>query len=330
MRVFLAGGTGAVGRRLLPQLVVAGHEVVALCRNRDTAAEVRAAGATPTIADALNRADLIDAVRAARPDALIHQLTGLAGTPGNLRRFDQEFALTNRLRTEALDTMLQAAREVGAKRFIAQSFCGWPQARSGAWIKSEGDPLEPHPDSSFRQSHEAILHIETTVPRATEFVGIVLRYGVLYGPGTNFAEGGSFVELVKKRRLPLVGEGTGVWSFTHVDDAAGATLAALERGKSGVYNIVDDEPARVSEWLPYLAMSVGAERPRSMPAWLGRLVLGKGGLDWLLQGRGSSNLKAKSQLGWSPRIANWRDGFRQIMPEWLRTEWRRAPDGGPV
>ena len=315
MRVFFAGGKGAVGRRLLPQLVAAGHEVVALCRSHDSAQAVRAAGATPKVADALDREALAKAVREARPNAVIHQLTALAGMPGNLRRFDQEFALTNRLRTEALDTMLDAAQEVGAQRFIAQSFCGWPQARSGAWVKSELDALEARPDGAFRHSHQAILHIEQAVPHAKKLVGIVLRYGVLYGPGTNFAENGAFVELVRRRKLPLVGAGTGVWSFTHVDDAASAALAALDHGQAGIYNIVDNDPARVSEWLPYLAQSVGADRPRSIPAWLGRLILGKGGLDWLLQGRGSSNSKAKDQLGWRPRISSWRDGFLQITPE---------------
>jgi nucleoside-diphosphate-sugar epimerase len=309
MRIFLAGGTGAVGRRLIPLLVEAGHQVTALTRTDASARAAGKMGAQPVMADALNGAELAKAVQLSKPQAVIHQLTALADAPGNLRRFDKEFAGTNLLRTSVLDTMLKAAQDCGARRFIAQSFCGWPQARSGSWIKAESDALEPHPAKEFRHSQAAIQYLERAVPQASGIDGIVLRYGVLYGPGTHFAEDGSIVELIRKRRLPIVGGGTGVWSFTHVDDAAAATLAALDHGNAGIYNIVDDDPAPVSEWLPAWARAVGAPPPRHVPAWLGRLALGTGGLAWVLQGRGSSNAKAKEELGWRPLHPSWRTGM---------------------
>jgi len=312
MKVFVAGGSGAVGARLVPMLVREGHLVVALCRRAESAAAIAAAGATPVVADALDSKALRAALIEARPDAVVHQLTALAAMPGNLKRFDQEFATTNRLRTQALDTMIDAAREAGARRFIAQSFCGWPQARTGSLVKTEADALAPHPAAPFTESMAAIRHLESVVPQARGMVGIVLRYGALYGPGTGFAADGHLAQLVRKRALPVVGRGTGIWSFTHVDDAAGAAVRALTHGDVGIYNIVDDDPAPVHVWLPALANALGAKPPLRIPAWVARFALGKGGVDWMLDGRGSSNSKARRILGWTPSVTSWREGFRHI------------------
>lgn len=308
MRVFVAGSTGVVGRVLAPRLVESGHEVVALVRTAEKAGALAAAGATITLADALNREELTAAIRRAEPEVLIHQLTALAGV-GSFKKLDEEFALTNRLRTEVTDTMLAAARMVGTRRFIVQSFCGWPFAREGGLVKTEEDPLDPDPPASFRKTLAAIRYLEDTVRRTTDVQALALRYGVFYGPGTGIAKDGSIADLVRKRRMPLVGNGAGIWSFIHIQDVARATVTAMSRGAPGIYNIVDDEPAPVSAWLPFLAEVLGAKRPRKVPAWLARFAIGDGGVSMMTRIRGGSNAKAKHELGWQPMFPSWRDGF---------------------
>lgn len=308
MKVFLAGASGAIGRRLLPRLIAAGHEVVALTRDAERAASLEAAGARAVVADALDAAALADAVLAARPDAVVHQLTALSGGI-DFRRLDDDLAMTNRLRTEATDTLLRAAREAGARRFVAQSLCGWPFARVGGPVKTEEDPLDDDPPAAFRRTLAALRHLEGAVRASSDVPALALRLGFLYGPGTSIAQGGEIAALVRARKLPIVGGGGGVWSFLHVDDAAGATVAALERGAPGIYNVVDDDPAPVAAWLPALAAAVGAPPPRRVPAWLARPAIGAGGVMLMTTARGGSNAKAKGELGWAPAHASWREGF---------------------
>jgi nucleoside-diphosphate-sugar epimerase len=301
MKVFVAGATGAIGRRLVPQLVSAGHQVVATTRTPDKAEALRALGAEPVVLDGLDAAAVGAAVAEARPDAIVHQMTALAGM-SNLRNFDKVFATTNRLRTEGLDHLLAAARATGVPRFVAQSYTGWPNPRTGGPVKTEADGLDPNPVPRQRETIAAIAHVERAV---TEFGGVALRYGSFYGPGG----WDDIADLVRRRRFPIVGDGGGIWSWCHLDDAAAATVAALEQG-SGIYNIADDEPAPVSEWLPYLAEVLGAKPPRHVPTWLGRLAAGDVGVSLMTQIRGSSNAKAKAELGWAPKWSSWRDGFR--------------------
>jgi nucleoside-diphosphate-sugar epimerase len=308
LRIFVAGATGAIGKALVPQLLGSGHEVVALCRRREKAAPLEALGAKVVIADALDAEALTAAITRTEPQAVIHQLTALAGA-GSFRKLDRDFATTNRLRTEVTDTLLAAALLVGARRFVAQSFCGWPFAREGGAVKSEDAPLDPHPPASFRNTLAAISYLESEVREVKGIDARALRYGMLYGPGTGFARDGAAVRAVRRRQLPLVGDGAGVWSFVHVNDAARATVAALSRGAPGIYNIVDDDPAPVSEWLPYLAHALGARPPRSLPVWLARLAMGEGGVSMMTQVRGGSNAKAKRELGWQPVYESWRRGF---------------------
>ncbi len=310
MRVFVAGSTGAVGKSLVPLLLESGHEVVALSRTSQKAKGLEALGAKVAVAEALDKDGLTAAIRRAEPEVLIHQLTALAGV-GNFKKFDAECALTNRFRTEVTDTMLAAARMVGTRRFIAQSFCGWPFAREGGPVKTEEDPLDPNPPASFSKSLAAIRYLEDTVRRTTDLQGLALRYGIIYGPGTGIAKDGSIVELVRKRRMPIVGDGAGIWSFIHIQDVAQATVAAMSRGAPGVYNVVDDEPAAVSTWLPFLADVVGAKPPRRLPVLLGMLLIGDGGVSMMTRIRGGSNAKAKRELGWQPIYPSWRRGFAE-------------------
>ena len=311
MRVFVAGGTGAVGAHLVPALVDLGHDVVALARSPESAAAVEAMGARAAVADALDAAALTAAVREAAPEAVLHELTALADVTWDFKRLDEEFALTNRLRTEVTDTLLAAARLAGARRFVAQSFCGWPFARVGGPVKTEDDPLDPSPPARLAKILAAIRHLEARVSEAPDLEAFVLRYGNLYGAGTGFARDGAMTRLVRQRQFPLVGDGAGVWSFVHVGDAARATVAALSHGTPGIYNVVDDEPAPVSQWLPFLAEVVGAEPPRRVPAWLARFAIGAGGVTMMTDVRGGSNAKAKRELHWRPTYATWRDGFAE-------------------
>jgi 2-alkyl-3-oxoalkanoate reductase len=309
MKVFLAGATGAIGRRLVPQLTERGHVVVGTTRSPERTARLRAAGVEPVVVEGLDHDGVLRAVTAARPEVIVHQLTALTGVR-DIRRFDDQFALTNRLRTEGLDHLLEAARATGVRRFVAQSFTGWPNIREGGPLKTEEDPLDPDPPSQMRRTLAAIRHLEERVAGASDLEGLVLRYGGLYGPGTTLGEGGEHEQMVRRRRFPIIGDGAGIWSFTHIDDAAAATVAAIERGPRGVYNIVDDDPAPVSVWLPHLADALGAKPPLRLPVWLGRLAAGEAAVSLMTQIRGSSNAKAKRELGWTPRYASWRDGFR--------------------
>ena len=307
MKVFLAGATGAIGRQLVPRLVAAGHEVVGMTRSESKRDALRALGAGAVIADALDADAVAGAVAAARPDVIVHQLTAIAGL--DTRHFDREFALTNRLRTEGTDHLLAAGRAVGLRRFVAQSYTSWPYARTGGAVKSEEDPLDPTPAREMRESIAAIKHLEAAVTGAGWTDGIVLRYGACYGPGTSLAPGGAQFELVRKRRFPIVGDGGGVWSFVHVGDAATATVIAVERGARGIYNIVDDEPAPVAEWLPALARRLGAPKPWRVPRLAARLLAGEAGVVLMTDARGASNAKAKRELGWQPAHPSWREGF---------------------
>ena len=242
MRVFVAGSTGAVGKFLVPHLVENGHEVVALVRTLQKGKEVEALGARAAVADALDKAELTAVITRTEPEVIIHQLTALAGVV-DFKKLDEELAPTNRLRTEVTDTMLAAARLVGTRRFIAQSFCGWPFAREGGPVKTEEDPFDPNPPASFSKTLAAIRYLEDTVRRTEDPQALALRFGFFYGPGTGIAKDGSIVELVRKRRLPIVGDGAGIWSFIHMNDVARTSVAAVSRGDPGIYNIVDDEPA---------------------------------------------------------------------------------------
>ncbi|HEU4898743.1 MAG TPA: NAD(P)-dependent oxidoreductase [Actinomycetota bacterium] len=309
MRIFVAGATGALGRRLVPLLVSGGHQVTGMTRSPGKAAWLRAAGAEPVVADALDRDDVLRVVTAARPEVVVHQLTDLAGMT-NLRRFDAGFAATNRLRTEGTDHLLAAARAAGARRLVAQSFAGWPSARVGGPVKTEEDPFDPDPPAELRRSLDAIRHLEAAVAQAAGIEGLVLRYGGFYGPGTSAGEGGYILEELRRRRFPIVGAGTGIWSFVHIDDAATATVAAVERGAPGIYQIVDDDPAPVAEWLPVLAAAAGARPPRRVPVWAARLLAGEHGVVLMTEVRGASNAKAKRELGWRPAWPSWRQGFR--------------------
>lgn len=316
MKVFVTGASGALGQRLLPRLVEEGHEVVGMVRSEAKAGLVAELGARPALADALDPDAVAAAVAAAEPEAIVHQATALAGKL-DLRHFDRSFALTNRLRTEGTDHLLAAARAVGARRFIAQSFAGWPYAREGGPVKDESAPLDPDPPAPFRTTLAAIRHLEQAVTGAEWIEGLALRYGGFYGPGTSLAldPDGEHVEAVRKRQFPVVGNGAGVWSFLHIDDAAAATALALSHGAPGAYNVVDDEPAPVKEWLPALAEALDAPPPRHLPRWLGRLAAGEAAAVMMTEVRGARNDRAKWELGWEPRFASWREGFRTGLSE---------------
>ncbi len=308
MKVFLAGATGAIGKRLVPLLVKAGHTVTGTTRSRSKAELVRAAGATPAVLNALNRDEVLDAVRQSKPHVIIHQLTAINDV--DFRHFDRAFAETNRLRTEGTDHLLAAAQAVNCRRFIAQSYTGWPFSRVGGPVKTEDDPLDSNPPAGLKTTLDAIRYLEQAVMGADRIDGIVLRYAGFYGPGNTLGEGGSMVEQIRKRKVPIIDGGTGIWSFVHIDDAAGATLAALEGGTRGIYNIADDEPAPVSEWLPALASALGAKPPMRIPKWLARLVAGEVAVVMMTESRGASNAKAKRELGWKLKWPTWREGFK--------------------
>ena len=306
MRVCVAGASGAIGRQLLPRLVAAGHEVHGMTRSESKRAMLEELGAVPVVTDALDRDGVAEAVAAARPEVIVHQLTAIG--PVDTRHMERSFAPTNRLRTRGTDNLLAAGQAVGAKRFVAQSNVTlYPH--SGSSVKSEDDGYDPAPVPSMRPNLEAMRHLEEAVLGADWTEGIVLRYGLFYGPGTSMAPGAEVPELIRKRRFPLVGDGSGVWSFIHVADAAAATLAAIERGKRGVYNVVDDSPTRVAEWLPELAQALHAKRPRHVPRFVGRLFAGEAGAVMMTELRGASNAKAKRELAWSPGYPSWRQGF---------------------
>jgi nucleoside-diphosphate-sugar epimerase len=324
MRIFVAGASGAIGKQLVPLLADGGHEVVGTTTSPRKAEALRALGAEPVVLDLLDAEAVGRAVSEAAPEVVVHEATALGPVAGNMRKFDEAFEQTNRLRTEGTVNLLDAAQGVDARTFVAQSYAGWPYAREGAAVKDEDAPLDPSPVNNARQTIAAIRRLEETVVAATGLEGIVLRYGGFYGPGTSLAEGGEMLEPIRKRLFPVVGSGAGVTSFVHIEDAARATLATIERGKRGVYNIVDDEPAPVSEWLPYLAEVVGAKPPRHAPLWLGKLMAGEALATMMTEGRGASNAKAKRELGWQLLYPSWRKGFVEGLAEDARTENLRS------
>jgi len=303
MRVFVAGATGVIGQYLVPGLITVGHEVTASTRSPLKASQLKRQGATPVIVDGLDREAVLKAVAAAQPEVIIHQMTALTSMK-SFRNLDQQFAVTNELRSTGTDYLLEAAQMAGTRRFIAQSFIGWNNARSGSAVKTEQDPLDPHPLPGTTKTLAAVKYLEETVPTAVP-EGLVLRYGIFYGHGASDL----MLEVVRKRQLPVIGGGTGIWSFTEVTDGAAATVAAVSHGAPGLYNVVDDEPAPVAQWVPYLAACLDAKPPMRAPAWLGRLLGGEMIVSWMMEGRGASNDKAKRELGWTPKYPSWRDGF---------------------
>jgi nucleoside-diphosphate-sugar epimerase len=311
MKVFVAGATGAIGRQLVPILVERGHEVTGMTRTPAKQDVIQQLGARPVVADALDPEAVAQAVAEAESEVVIHELTAIDA--GSVRRsIDKAFAQTNRLRTEGTDHLLAAAKATGARRFIVQSFAGWPYARIGGPIKTEEDPLDDSPPKQVRETLAGIRHLERAVTGAKGIEGLALRYGGFYGPGTSLGltPDGEQIEMLRKRRFPVVGSGAGMWSLIHIEDAAAATAAAVERGAPGVYNVVDDEPASVSVVLPELAELIGAKPPRHVPRWLGRLMAGEAAVIMMTEVRGASNEKAKRELGWELRYPSWRLGFR--------------------
>jgi nucleoside-diphosphate-sugar epimerase len=311
MRVFVAGATGTIGKQLMPRLVAAGHEIVGMTSKESNRGLVGELGATPVVADALDPDQVAEAVGRANPEVIVHQLTAIPRSI-DLRHFDRDFALTNRLRTEGTAHLLSAGRAVGVRRFIAQSAVYGFYARTGGAVKSEEDPLDPSPPRQMRESLAAIRHLEDAVLGAEWTEGIVLRYGAFYGPGTSLFAGGEQFEMVRRRKFPLVGNSAGVWSFVHIADAAEATVAALDHGRRGIYNIVDDDPAPVAEWLPALAEMFGAKKPMRLPRFIGRMFAGEAGEVFMTEIRGASNAKAKRELGWQPNYVTWRQGFATL------------------
>lgn len=307
MRVFVTGATGALGSRLLPLLVAAGHSVVGMTHTAAKSQTIRRAGAEPVVADGLDASAIRTAVENAAPEVIVHEMTALRGA-SDLRHFDRSFALSNRLRTEGLDNLLAAATVAGTRRLVAQSFCGWPYARTGDHVKSEEDLLDPQPPREMRRTLDAIRYLETRLLQARNIEGLSLRYGYFYGPGTGLLDE-ILIQQLRRRRFPLIGGGTGWWSMVHIDDAAAATAIAVERGDPGIYNIVDDEPAPVREWLPTLAASVGAKPPLRVPKLLAVPLAGKHLVAMMTESRAGSNAKAKRVLSWQPVHRSWRAGF---------------------
>ncbi|MDR2987383.1 MAG: NAD(P)-dependent oxidoreductase [Nocardiopsaceae bacterium] len=305
MRVFVTGATGALGRHLVPGLIAAGHQVTATTRTPGKVAKLRETGAEAVVVDGLDREGVIAAVQAAAPEVIVHEMTALAGMR-SFRNPDKLFAVTNELRTRGTDNLLAAAERAGARRFVAQGYAGaGPDKPSDGRLKTEEDPFDWLPVPTTVRARTAIRYLESTVRHAAQ-EGLLLRYGGFYGPGASDV----LLDLIRKRQVPVIGGGTGVWSFIEISDAAAATLAAVERGAPGIYNVVDDDPAPVAEWLPYLAQVLGAKPPLRIPAWLGRLLAGEFVVAQMTSSRGSSNVKTRKELGWEPRYASWREGFR--------------------
>jgi nucleoside-diphosphate-sugar epimerase len=325
MKIMLAGASGAMGRALIPLLVRAGHDVVGMVQRPRSAEVVHALGAEPRTVDALDAEAVLHCFRETRPQVVIHQLTAIPAAL-DMRHFDRDFALTNLLRTEGTRNLLAAAVDVETTHFVAQSFAGWTYGRSrngskkkpaatkpGAKLKTEEDPLDPDPPAKLRGTLDALKSLERAVLSESRITGTVLRYGAFYGPHTSIAKDGSIVQAVRRRKLPLVGEGAGVWSFVHIEDAASATAAAVDSGRGGVYNVVDDEPAPASEWLSFLAHCAHAQPPRQVSTWMARLLIGEHVVAMMNEIRGVSNAKIKRELGWTPRWPSWRDGFRDVL-----------------
>jgi nucleoside-diphosphate-sugar epimerase len=317
MRIFIAGATGVLGRALVPQLVARGHDVIGMTRSGSKQDLVWSLGARPVVADALDPDAVAQAVASAEPEVIVHELTALSGkmSARDMRHPERSpmAIMTNRLRTEATDHLLAAGRAVGARRFVAQSFTAFRWARTGGPVLTEADPFDPNPPAALQPALVGILHVERAVTTIDWGEGLVLRYGGFYGPGTavSSAPDAPMAAPVRKRRFPIVGDGGGVWSHIHIDDAVAATVAAIDHGEPGIYNIVDDEPAPVREWLPALASALDAKPPRRIPRWLGRLAAGEMATLMMTESRGVSNEKAKRELGWQPRYPSWRLGLAQ-------------------
>ncbi|MBV8735575.1 MAG: NAD(P)-dependent oxidoreductase [Solirubrobacterales bacterium] len=317
MKIFVAGARGVLGRALVPRLVARGHEVVGMTRSGSKQDLVRRLGARPAVADALDADAVAQVVAAAEPELIVHELTALSGkfSARDMRHPERSAlaSMTNRLRTEATDHLLAAGRAVGARRFVAQSFGAFRWARTGGPVLSEADPIDPSPPGAMRPALVGILHVERAVPAIEWGEGLVLRYGGFYGPGTaiSLASDAQMAAPIRKRLFPIIGDGGGVWSHVHIEDAAAATLAAVDHGQPGIYKIVDDEPAPVREWLPVLASALDAKPPRRIPRWLARLAAGEMATVMMTEARGSSNEKAKRELDWQLRYPSWRQGFAQ-------------------
>ncbi|MFI6825683.1 NAD-dependent epimerase/dehydratase family protein [Kribbella sp. NPDC050241] len=310
MKVLVAGATGGLGRSLVPQLVAAGHEVVGMIRSESKAASIKALGANVVLADGLDAAAVKAAVDTVRPEVVVHQMTALKSGI-NFKKFDQSFAMTNRLRIEGTDNLLSASQAAGVRRFVVQSYAGWNLQQGGSATKTEADPLNPNPVAAQRQTMAGIKHLESVVTNADGIEGIALRYGAFYGPTGDIGKGGSMVEMIRKRQLPLIGDGAGVWSFIHYDDAADATVKAVESDATGIYQIADDDPAQAAVWLPEFARILGVKGPRHVPVWLGRLAAGEVGVAAFTTMRGADNSLAKATFDWQPGYASWREGFRK-------------------
>ncbi|MFG1623044.1 NAD-dependent epimerase/dehydratase family protein [Kribbella sp. NPDC049227] len=310
MKVLVAGATGGLGRSLVPQLVAAGHEVVGMIRSESKAASIKALGANVVLADGLDAAAVKAAVDTVRPEVVVHQMTALKSGI-DFKKFDQSFAMTNRLRIEGTDNLLSASQAAGVRRFVVQSYAGWNLQHGGSATKTEADPLDPNPVAAQRQTMAGIKHLESVVTNAEGIEGIALRYGAFYGPTGDIGKGGSMVEMIRKRQLPLIGDGAGVWSFIHYDDAADATVKAVESDATGIYQIADDDPAQAAVWLPEFARILGVKGPRHVPVWLGRLAAGEVGVAAFTTMRGADNSLAKATFDWQPGYASWREGFRK-------------------
>jgi nucleoside-diphosphate-sugar epimerase len=317
MKVFVAGATGALGTQLVPQLVAAGHDVIGMTRSSAKTDMLRALGARPVVADALDPDTVARVVAQTEPEVIVHQLTALKGEPGlrEMRNPDRFGAMTNRLRTEGTDHLLAAGRAVGIRRFIAQSIVAI--AGTGGPVKTEDDPPDPDLPAKLRPGADAIRYLEDAVTGIDWAEGLALRYGAFYGPGTGISAdpGALLTKAIRKRRFPIIGDGGGVWSFVHIEDAAGATVAAVDNGGPGIYNVVDDEPAPVREWLPFLAEQLGAKKPMRVPRFVVRLLAGEAPVLMMTEVRGASNAKAKRVLGWQPRWSTWRVGFAKGLGE---------------
>ncbi|MEV0170549.1 NAD(P)-dependent oxidoreductase [Streptomyces sp. NPDC050803] len=311
MKIFVAGASGAIGRQLVTQLVARGHQVVGTTRSAARTDALRELGAEPAVVDALDPDSVADAVAKAEPEVVVHQLTALSG-PVNMRRMKEMAAATNRLRTEGTDHLLAAARAVGARRFVAQSNALWMERAAGPVVDETGR-LEPNPPADGADGVDALRHLEDSVTGITWADGIAIRYGCFYGPGTGIstAPDAVFTRQLRKRQFPIIGNGAGIWPMVHISDAASATVAAVERGRPGIYHVADDDPAPVTEWLPYLARALGAKSPRRVPGWLVGLLAGKSAVDMMTRAPGISSEKAKRELDWVLRYPSWRTGFTQ-------------------
>lgn len=312
MRIFVAGATGVLGRSLVQNLLEHGHSVAGSSNTESKLEELRLKGVEPIRMDGLDRSSVFAAVAAARADVIVSEMTALSNVK-NYKNFDHEFQTTNRLRKEGTAHLLAAAKAHSVKRIVVQSFAGWPSQRMGQRANPEEAPYESRLPAKMKNSHEAIKQMEALIASSQDPVGIVLRYGYFYGPRTSFGREGDVINAVRNRHLPVIAEGAGVWSFVHVDDAAEATRIAIENAPGGVYNIVDDKPARVSEWLPELARILGAKHPRNVPAWVGKLFAGQSGLYLMNQVCGADNAKARKILQWTPSFPDWRAGFEKTL-----------------